>query len=59
MEQMPDEVLGQLIEDCRRPQDILGANVLLASLQKPVPERILEAEPNPQSLVPDGDLAQH
>ena len=44
MKQMPDEVLGQLLEDCRKPQGILGANGLLASLQKTVLERILEAE---------------
>ena len=45
MQQMPDEVLGQLLEDCRKPQGILGANGLLASLQKTVLERVPEAEP--------------
>ena len=44
MKQIPDEVLDQLLEDCDKPEDILGANGLLASLQKSILERILEAE---------------
>ena len=44
MKQTPDEVLDQLLEDCDKPEDILGANGLLASLQKSILERILEAE---------------
>ena len=34
MKQMPDEVLDQLLEDCDTLEDILGANGLLANLQK-------------------------
>ena len=44
MKQIPDEVLDQLFEDYRKPEDILGADGLLASLQKAVMERALEAE---------------
>ena len=44
MKQIPDEVLHQLLEDCDKTEDILGANGLLASLQKSDLERILEAE---------------
>ena len=44
MKQIPDEVLDQLLEDCNKPEDILGANGLLASLQKSILERILDAE---------------
>ena len=44
MKHIPDEVLDQLLEDCDKPEDILGANGLLASLQKSILERILEAE---------------
>ena len=32
MKQIPDEVLDQLLENCGKPEDILGANGLLASL---------------------------
>ena len=31
MKQIPDEVLDQLLEDCDKPEDILGANRLLAN----------------------------
>ena len=44
MKQIPDEVFDQLLEDCDKPEDVLGANGLLASLQKSILERILEAE---------------
>ena len=44
MKQIPDEVLDQPLEDCDKPEDILGANGLLASLQKSILERILEAK---------------
>ena len=44
MKHIPDEVLDQLLEDCDKPEDILGAKGLLASLQKSILERILEAE---------------
>ena len=41
---MPDEVLDQLLEDCDKPEDILGVNGLPASLQESILERIPEAE---------------
>ena len=44
MEQIPEEVLDQLLEVCDRPEDIFGADGLLASLQKAFLERVLEAE---------------
>ena len=44
MKYIPEEVLNQLLEDCDKPKDILGANGLLASLQKSILERILDAE---------------
>lgn len=44
IKQIPDEVLDQLLEDCDKPEDLLGANGLLASLQKSILERILDAE---------------
>ena len=44
MKQIPDELLDKLLEDYPKPEDILGADGLLASLQKAVMERALEAE---------------
>ena len=44
MKQILGEVLDQLLEDCGKPEDILGANGLLASLQKSILERIPDAE---------------
>ena len=44
MKQIPDELLEQLLEDYEKPEDLLGSEGLLASLQKAVMERALEAE---------------
>ena len=44
MKQIPDELLEQLLEDYEKPEDVLGSEGLLASLQKAVMERALEAE---------------
>ena len=44
MKPIPDELLEQLLEDYEKPEDLLGSEGLLASLQKAVMERALEAE---------------
>ena len=41
---IPDEVLDQLLEGWDKREGILGANSLLASLQKTILKRILEVE---------------
>ncbi len=44
MKQIPEALLEQLLEDYEKPEDLLGSDGLLASLQKAVMERALEAE---------------
>lgn len=44
MKPIPDELLEQLLKDYEKPEDLLGSEGLLASLQKAVMERAVEAE---------------
>ena len=44
MKQIPEELLEQLLEGYEKPEDLLGSEGLLATLQKAVMERALEAE---------------
>ena len=44
MKQIPEELLEQLLEGYEKPEDLLGSEGLLATPQKAVMERALEAE---------------
>ena len=44
MKQIPEELLEQLLDGYEKPEDLLGSEGLLATLQKAVMERALEAE---------------
>lgn len=42
--QLLDELLDEVVEDCKTPEDILGENGILKQLTKGVVERMLQAE---------------